>query len=86
MLKGETKTGFKYQIEEQVTDDYELVELIVEAEENPLVFPKLINHVLGPSQLRALKEHVRDKEGRVSAQKMVAEITDIFQSQDKVKK
>ncbi len=86
MLKGETKTGFKYQIEEQVTDDYELVELIVEAEENPLVFPKLINRVLGPSQLKALKEHVRDKEGRVSAQKMVAEITDIFQSQDKVKK
>lgn len=86
MLKGETKTGFKYQIEEQVTDDYELVELIVEAEENPLVFPKLINRVLGSSQLKALKEHVRDKEGRVSAQKMVAEITDIFQSQDKLKK
>lgn len=86
MLKGETKTGFKYQIEEQVTDDYELVELIVEAEENPLLFPKLINRVLDPSQHKALKEHVRDKEGRVSAQKMVAEITDIFQSQDKVKK
>ncbi len=37
MIKGKTSSGFKFQINEStINDDYELLELLVELEENPL--------------------------------------------------
>ena len=55
-------------------------------EENPLLFPKVVKRILGDEQTIALKNHVRDEKGRVNAEKMTAEVTEIFQSQNKLKK
>ena len=37
MLKGKTKTGFEYEFDEKILKNYELVELLAEVDDNPLV-------------------------------------------------
>nr|DAF97313.1 MAG TPA: hypothetical protein [Siphoviridae sp. ctPJ52] len=81
MLKGTTKSGFKFEIEDKRLNNYELLEAISEVEESPLALPRVIKLLLGDSKAKALKNHVRDDEGFVSADKLSAEIMEIFESQ-----
>ena len=46
---------------------------------------KMVTMLLGPAQRDALKDHVRSENGRVSAQKMLAEVMEIFESKNKSK-
>lgn len=78
MIEGITKSGFKYKLTDDARDDYELVELLSDYSEDPTVFPKIARRLLGPEQHKALKEHVRNKNGIVTNTAMEAEITDIF--------
>lgn len=86
MLKGKTATGFEYEVEDQILDDYEIVEMLGDLEDNPLVMPKLITKILGRDQLAELKEHLRDKNGVVSTTAMTKELESIFANQSKAKK
>ena len=87
MIKGKTSSGFKFQINEStINDDYELVELLVELEENPLLISKVVRKILGPDATAALKDHLRDENGCVSTQKMNDEITEIFTQAKALKK
>ncbi|MDZ5548479.1 hypothetical protein [Enterococcus cecorum] len=86
MIKGKTKSGFKFELDEEVLNDYEIIELLGDVEENPLLFPKVVKRILGDEQTTALKNHVRDENGRVNADKMTAEVTEIFESQNQLKK
>lgn len=81
MLKGTTKSGFKFEIEDKRLNNYELLEAISEVEESPLALPRVIKLLLGDSKAKALKNRVRDDEGFVSADKLSAEIMEIFESQ-----
>lgn len=85
MIKGKTKSGFNYHIDENILQDYELLEAIAETEKNPIFITKVVRILLGDDTDR-LKEHVRDENGHVSIEKMNVEITEIFQSQKKLKK
>lgn len=81
MIKGKTKSGFEFEIEEEVLDDYELLELLTETDKgNQVAIFKAIDHILIPDQKKRLKEHVRNEKGRVPASAMIAEITDIISS------
>lgn len=84
-VKGVTKTGFAYAISEKNLNNYELVEMLGELEDNPLVFPKVLKLLLGKEQTEKLKNHVRDDEGVVSTEKMSDELQDIFQAQARLK-
>ena len=87
MIKGKTSSGFKFQINEStINDDYELLELLGELEENPLLISKVVRKVLGLDAAAALKDHVRDEIGVVSIQKMNEEITEIFTQAKALKK
>ena len=79
MLKGTTPTGFDFAIEDANLNNYELVELIGELDENPLVIPRVVNLLLGKEQAKALKDHVR-VDGKVPTDKMTAELENIFTS------
>lgn len=81
MLKGTTKSGFNFDIEDKRLNNYELLEAISEVEESPLALPRVIKLLLGDSKAKALKNHVRDDEGFVSSEKLSAEIMEIFESQ-----
>lgn len=78
MLQGKTKSGFQYTIDDQTLDDFELVELLSEVDENPLLLPKLIKRLLGEEQKKQLVEHCRNEEGRVPVEVLADEIVDIF--------
>lgn len=79
MIKGKTKTGFSYNINEKQLQNYEFVELVAEVDGNELVLPKLLKLLLG-EQVEDLKNHLRDKNGIVPLDKMLEEIKDIFEN------
>lgn len=80
MKQGKTQTGFEYELSESIGNDYEVVELLSELEENPLILTKLVSKILGKEQAKRLKNHVRDDNGTVPTDKMTQEIVDIFQN------
>lgn len=84
-IKGKTKSGFSYQIEESRLNNYELLETIGELEDNPMVISKMVVMLLGKEQTANLKNHLRDENGMVPTDKMTDEITEIFQSQAETK-
>lgn len=80
-FKGNTKTGFPFDISMERMENYEVVETIAEIDENPLVLPRLLKLLLG-DQVAALKDHVRGEDGMVPTQKLMDEVRDIFESQN----
>ena len=85
MKQGTTKTGFDYTLSEFIGNDYEIIELLSELEDNPLGLTKLVVKILGKEQANKLKNHVRDENGTVPTDKMTQEIVDIFQGSDETK-
>lgn len=81
MIEGKTKSGFEFEIEEEVFDDYELLETLAEADngDNMAIF-KAIDLILSKDQKDRLKEHVRNEKGRVPASAMVVELMDIMEA------
>lgn len=86
MLKGKTKSGFTYQISEERLNNYELLELFGEMEDDATKLPQVIRLLLGKDLAAKLKDHVRDADGLVPADKMGEEIQEILDSQNQVKK
>lgn len=85
MLKGKTKTGFEYEFDEKILKNYELVELLAEVDDNPLVLPQIFKKLIG-DRVKDLKDHVRDENGVVDIEKMVIEFEDIISTQATLKK
>lgn len=84
MIKGKTKSGFKFEIDERLLDDYELVELLAETEDNPLLITKVLTKLLG-DQKKELIEHVREEDGIVPAGRMMEELEEVFNTSKKTK-
>jgi hypothetical protein len=85
VIIGKTKSGFEFKISKARLENYELIESLSEVDENPLLLPKTVNLLLGKEQAGKLKDHLRDKEGLVSTEKLTNEIMEIFQSQSETK-
>ncbi len=85
MIEGKTKSGFKYKLSKARLENYELIESLNEVEVNPLALPKTVNLLLGKEQSDKLKDHLRDKEGLISTEKLSNEIMEIFESQKETK-
>ena len=86
MIEGKTDSGFEYKVSKDVANDYELVEILGDLEENPLLLTKVVNKVLGKEQAYDLKEHIRNEEGIVSTDVMMKEVMDIFNGEKEIKK
>ena len=85
MISGKTRTGFEYVIDDNVFDDYEILELMAKVKKNDtLAIFELIERLLGEEQKDQLKDHVRVN-GRVPMSAINDEIVDIF-SNEEVKK
>lgn len=80
MIKGKTETGFEFKIEDEVLNDYELLELFAEVDENPLLVPKLVKIILGEEQKNKLIEHVRGENGKAAVDKIAMELQNILTS------
>lgn len=75
-----TSTGFEFELDEKRLNNYELVEAIAEADNNPMMLPKVVKLLLGSVQASNLKDHLRDENGLVDTNKMLSEVKEIFES------
>ncbi len=79
-MKGKTSTGFEFDIEDERLDDMELVDIMAEIDENPLLMSKLCKMLLGDEQKKRLYDHLRNEEGRVPIEATTNAIQEIFNS------
>nr|DAX42183.1 MAG TPA: hypothetical protein [Caudoviricetes sp.] len=86
VITGKTKTGFEYNIDKKILNDYELLEEIDNIGKNPVIIIKLLRRLLQEEQLEKLKEHIRNEEGMVPIDKMEKELEDIFNGINEIKK
>ena len=79
-MKAKTSTGFEFDIEDERLDDMELVDIMAEIDENPLLMPKLCKMLLGEEQKKRLYDHLRSEDGRVPIEATTNAIQEIFNS------
>lgn len=79
-MKGKTKSGFEFDVEETVLDDYRILKALNEVSDgNSGRIVYVINKLLGPEQEESLMAHVEElNDGKCSASGMAAELKDIF--------
>jgi hypothetical protein len=79
MLRGKTESGFMFEIDEEILDDYDFLELLCQIDEGDTsLTTKMVDTLLGKEQKEKLKDHVRTESGRVSAKRLLAEVMEIF--------
>ena len=77
--------GFKIQLDENVFDDFELVELYAKVAKNPIWIGDLKEKLLGAEQKKALIEHLRDENGKVHTSAVMNALKEIEEAIPAVK-
>ena len=77
--------GFKIQLDENVFDDFELVELYAKVAKNPIWIGDLAEKLLGAEQKKALIEHLRDDNGKVHTSAVMNALKEIEEAIPAVK-
>lgn len=79
MVKGKTKTGFAFSVDENAMNDMELVDILADkATDESFRMSYILGKLLPADQKKDLYDHVRTASGRVPVDAVVAEIEDIF--------
>ena len=85
MIKGKTKSGFKYEVDERIKTDWRLVKAIADSQSNDdgiklKAVSDMFSLVLGGNE-ELLMQHIANRnDGFVPMEQMNAEITEIIQS------
>lgn len=82
IIKGITKSGFRFSIDSEVFKDMEMLEFIGEVDDNPILMPKLLEKMFGKKQKDNLYDFVRDDKGSVPIEKISEIVKDIFESKE----
>lgn len=86
MIRGKTETGFEFEVEETVLDDYELIESLREVDKgNVMYIVDVVDMLLGAEQKSALKEHLRKENGKITFTDMCNEVVRIFNASKEIK-
>ncbi len=81
MKKGKTESGFKFEIDEKVLDDMELIDAMAASQgEDPTQISTVVVKIFGAEQRKRLYDHVRDENGRVPIGEVANIITEIINS------
>lgn len=85
MIEGKLKNGFKYTLEDEVVQDWELLRALrkVDKGETALIVD-VAETLLGEAQLDKLVNYMK-KEGRVTIERMVEAITEIMEENGETK-
>lgn len=79
MKKGSTTDGFKWEVDENVLDDMELIDAMAASQgEDPTQISTVVMKIFGADQKKKLYDHVREKDGRVPISKVADIITEII--------
>lgn len=80
MIKGKTKSGFEFTVDENKVNDMRVIDAMVEVEDGNLGgISRLINLILDPAQKNALYKHIALENGRVPLDVASQEIFEILQ-------
>lgn len=78
MIKGTTKSGFAYSIDEENVDQ-EFLDALSEAEDgDPLKVSKALRLLLGDEQRKKLYDYLRNDKGKVPIQDVMEAFSDIL--------
>ena len=78
--------GFEIEISESVTDDWEFLEVLSGIDEGETgLIVKAARMLLGKDGVKALKEHLRNKDGKVSSTAMVTALGELMESVNSLK-
>lgn len=78
MVKGTTKSGFRFEVDPNAMNDMELVDVLADdTMDESFRMSHVLKKLLPGNQRKALYDHVR-KEGRVPVDAVVAEVEEIF--------
>lgn len=81
MVKGKTRTGFKFTCDGKLMHDVEFLEEFAAVQKGDgLEVFDLIKKILGADQKQALYEHIRNEEGIVTTDALHEELSDIFEA------
>lgn len=80
-MKGVTKSGFAFEIPENVMDNMELVDILAD-EETDMSFriSRITRMVLGKEQRQRFYDHHRTEDGRVPVEAVIREMDEIFRT------
>ncbi len=79
-INGTTKSGFKFEIDEDALDNMEVLDYLAEADDgDSLAIPKLLNTILGKEQKKRLYNHLRTEKGNVPMKAVNDEVQEIFE-------
>lgn len=80
VVTGKTATGFQFKIDAEALDDMEMLEILSGISDDREIqrVPEVLCMLLGEAQKKKLYEHCRGKNGRVSAGRVIQEISNIF--------
>jgi hypothetical protein len=80
-MKIKTKSGFVCEIDENRADDWDFCDYLLMCDSQATMvqgIKKAVPFLLGEKNENALKEHVKEKDGRVPASKIIAEFREIL--------
>ena len=78
VVKGKTKTGFEFELNTELIDDYEVLEMYEDIKETGLGVRKLLTRLISEEGYNRLKEHCRKKDGTIWAKRIGHEMNDIM--------
>ena len=78
MIKGTTKSGFRYEVKETIGKDFKILKLIRKTDEDPTRILDLAVAILGEKQLSNLENYLEKRDGYVDTLKITKEIMEIF--------
>lgn len=87
MLTGVTSSGFNYEITDDQLNNMELIDALTEFDDTEsngdkaIIISKVCRLMLGSKQKKALYDHVREPEGNVPIEKVLAEVMSIIQNE-----
>ena len=77
-MRGVTKSGFAFELEDEAFNDYEILEQLRAVDKGDLTaIVDVVNTLFSEEQKNALKEHLSDKHGRVGMKEMIQEVAEI---------
>lgn len=85
MTKGKLDNGFEFEYDESQINDMRFVDVLAGIEDNPLLFSKAANMMLGKEQKERLYKYLEDENGRVSIELFGAAITEIIEKSTALK-
>lgn len=77
MVKGKTKSGFKFSVDEGVVKSYEFLENLAQTQSGGTGIFQAVTDLLGQEQKKSLLEHCKDEKGHAPFESVVAEFDEI---------